>query len=635
MATSRFPAVHLPVVTIRRQSPAAAPAAPGSSKDRRPPVPVLLNSDDLYQRLGIESTASHDEVRRAYRALLRQYPPERAPEEFKRIREAYETLNDPESREAYDRAPSPEVQEYTRLAHAAMEGRDYAAAIGYVKRIIIAAPELDFARNLLGLCYLYQRDAEQAVATYERLLVKPQPAPCWIGNAGHAARLAGRAAEAEQLFIRAIALGSAAGDDVSSYHLALADLYLEKREFAWAERTLEQAIGEDGVVDFADLPYFTKLVEVQLCRHDLAGLARVLDRLKGVCTQEDEREYAAWKLGALGFDLVAAGAFSAATLVAATARGLQPADGDYRALSEAASYLDAYRLDSVLRLVQTHPSFREGGWLVQLGPRIREHCDQMKPLVGMTPVTSAPSLFTLNGVGTMLYGNRDYDRHTRSHVAVLYFVILFLPVFPLAAYRVIPAGDRSWKFVGKMPLGAGAVLHRKIAGGLAALMFLALVVAGLAGDGSSGDSGSYSTSYPTSSAGTAQQASNAYLPAGTPGGGGSESGGGGPASFERSRLDAERAELQRTERELQRLETEIEGNNASIAELAEQIRRSRAAPTRDGAAADYERYSGLVRQHNQLVDQTDALIDRHNRMLGSLRGRVDAFNARVDALNHR
>ncbi|NCC35818.1 MAG: J domain-containing protein [Chloroflexia bacterium] len=51
-----------------------------------------------YTTLGLSVEASAAEIKRAYFALVREYPPERDPEQFKRIRAAYEQLRDPEKR---------------------------------------------------------------------------------------------------------------------------------------------------------------------------------------------------------------------------------------------------------------------------------------------------------------------------------------------------------------------------------------------------------------------------------------------------------------------------------------------------------------------------------------------------------
>lgn len=48
--------------------------------------------------LGISSEAGDDEIRAAYLRKVREYPPDRAPREFEKVRDAYELLRDPRRR---------------------------------------------------------------------------------------------------------------------------------------------------------------------------------------------------------------------------------------------------------------------------------------------------------------------------------------------------------------------------------------------------------------------------------------------------------------------------------------------------------------------------------------------------------
>ncbi|MBI4602566.1 MAG: J domain-containing protein [Planctomycetes bacterium] len=51
-----------------------------------------------YRVLDVPDGADDQEVRAAYLALVRRFPPERAPEEFGRLRAAYAALRDARSR---------------------------------------------------------------------------------------------------------------------------------------------------------------------------------------------------------------------------------------------------------------------------------------------------------------------------------------------------------------------------------------------------------------------------------------------------------------------------------------------------------------------------------------------------------
>src|SRR6267378_7383917 len=70
--------------------------------------PMAIEFKDYYKILGVERTASEEEIRKAFRKLARLYHPDVArdkkvaEEKFKEINEAYEVLGDPEKRKKYD-----------------------------------------------------------------------------------------------------------------------------------------------------------------------------------------------------------------------------------------------------------------------------------------------------------------------------------------------------------------------------------------------------------------------------------------------------------------------------------------------------------------------------------------------------
>jgi hypothetical protein len=71
----------------------------------------------------------------------------------------------------------------------------------------------------------------------------------------------------------------------------------------------------------------------------------------------------------------------------------------------------------------------------------------------LLPIHSPPPLSTINGIGTKLYGSRDFDSETHTYVKTLCITVLFVPILMLRAYRVADA-QAGWYFLGREPLSA-------------------------------------------------------------------------------------------------------------------------------------------------------------------------------------
>ncbi len=80
-------------------SPRKSKSSQPSKIDQGDPADLLSNP---YEVLGISRQATSDEIKKAYFVKVREFPPERDANAFKRIRAAYDALRTPEARAAAD-----------------------------------------------------------------------------------------------------------------------------------------------------------------------------------------------------------------------------------------------------------------------------------------------------------------------------------------------------------------------------------------------------------------------------------------------------------------------------------------------------------------------------------------------------
>ena len=80
---------------------------------------------DPFSMLGVTHEADDAEIRSAYLARLKQYPPERAPEQFERVRDAYELLRDRRRRAEYTLFSAPLEAPLSTLLEADSQSNRY------------------------------------------------------------------------------------------------------------------------------------------------------------------------------------------------------------------------------------------------------------------------------------------------------------------------------------------------------------------------------------------------------------------------------------------------------------------------------------------------------------------------------
>ncbi|KAB8335259.1 tetratricopeptide repeat protein [Scytonema tolypothrichoides VB-61278] len=269
---------------------------------------------ELYHILGISSQASADEIKRAYFQLVRKYSPEKDPERFKQIRIAYNTLFDSNARENYDAMQKygDQVKDLILQAQNKMQVEEWTNAISLLKQVLVLAPRIDIARNLLGLCYIHTKNWDFAVKVYTALTkTNPDVAVYW-SNLGYAYKLQAQclneqdisqiqfyhnARESFQQIVKLESFNSAP-------YLDIAETYLDQKNYSEALAWAERAIGADGKADYHDFEALFLICRVHFYSGDLQKIEVIAKRILSLLPKNSEiRESAATRFANMGIEI--------------------------------------------------------------------------------------------------------------------------------------------------------------------------------------------------------------------------------------------------------------------------------------------------------------------------------------------
>jgi curved DNA-binding protein len=122
---------------------------------------------DYYKILGVERTATADDIKRAYRKLARRYHPDVSKEpgaeaRFKELSEANEVLQDPQKRAAYD-----QLGQRWRAGQEFTPPPDWGAGFEFTPGGFSAAEATDFSDFFSSLFGNFARHAETGRARGE------------------------------------------------------------------------------------------------------------------------------------------------------------------------------------------------------------------------------------------------------------------------------------------------------------------------------------------------------------------------------------------------------------------------------------------------------------------------------------
>ena len=283
--------------------------------------------ENFYERLGLESGASVEDIKRAFFTAVREFPPEKDPENYKLIRAAYDTLINPQSRQEYDTRDQygPEVVALEGELESAREAEDPHRQVRVLKKLINLFPDVGRYRNQIGSAYLDDDEYESAVDQFNRACgIDPKNSTYQL-NLGFAFRQAERYDEARRCFERTIEL------DPEDYEgpRALANmLFMDMNLKIEAHRVLDKAILADDKVDFQDFFCMHDKLFLYVLDHYDDDIRQQCQHIQSVATDQEEKEFASFSFAKMAVMVGKYGNHEIAFILAGAAVQTNPSDND-------------------------------------------------------------------------------------------------------------------------------------------------------------------------------------------------------------------------------------------------------------------------------------------------------------------
>jgi hypothetical protein len=250
---------------------------------------------------------------------------------------------------------------------------------------------------------------------------------------------------------------------------------------------------------------------------------------------------------------------------------------------------------------------------VAMGPVLRETLDKDLATISknindqelfgkLQPIENAPGLGTWNTIGTMLYGISNLDPETKSYETTLYFVVLFIPLFPLSRYRVIGDGNR-YSFLGKLPFRSTEKWHLGLF--LCSIVFL-LALLGFSG-GSTNTYDDHSVTTPHTSATDS-------------------------VSYLNSDIEDSKRLLNLYESELKSIDSLHNPDAQQMKSLYDKIKEAE-SKFANGFYVDTSAYESNIETYNNLVKEDSSRRDDYNKLYKKYEDLWNETNNQIDRYN--
>jgi curved DNA-binding protein CbpA len=286
----------------------------------------MSERQSYYEVLGVPREADERQIKRAYFALIRKHPPETDPEQFQKIREAYEVLSRSESRREYDafgvmQRQRAEVDAALSAGQEAMQAREWKRACTHYEEVLRLAPDLHFARDLYGMALLHGGLGDKALEQFDAL-VRAQPMnPNYHLHRGYAL------GDRKQFELALAALREAERLDGNDPRIPLAICDLAEVQQRWDDALVALTRAEERAErdEFGDFVFGMRRIEIEFKRDRVDRAEQALDELFAkLPPKEGARRHAATRLAALAAEMFARKRISFGNRLLGRARQLDP-----------------------------------------------------------------------------------------------------------------------------------------------------------------------------------------------------------------------------------------------------------------------------------------------------------------------
>lgn len=377
----------------------------------------MAETDSFYSLLEIDEGASADKIKKAYFTAVRRFPPERFPDEFKKIREAYDTLSNPESRREYDEMlhTGTRYEEPFNIGRKAFEDGDYETAyrqFEIARKLVVKRHSV--IENLMGLTCMEREEYKKATDIFRDLTEAFPENSVFHSNLGYSYFKRG-------MYVQAVkAMEEALRYDRSNVEnwLALSYCRFKMREFDRSRAALKEGIRHCG----ENVSFYLKLLELDAAEGNAGAFQEDLEQLVGLVGKDKEmKENVTWSLTEIAQFLIDERKPDYAAKIFEKLRKLNPGKKAIREMYEEASRLEGLhaefeRLKSDMAVHKMLLEYIEGKIYFDGYESDDDSLDVMRRLILMQPAALIPSIRYIKSRFPLIYeADRDFFETTLAN----------------------------------------------------------------------------------------------------------------------------------------------------------------------------------------------------------------------------